>query len=103
MTWQRSGLRVARLPAFDCREERSDRDPVDCIGERAGARTLDLLIKSQLLYQLSYALPKGICSAPKVARNIGMGTGAVNLKKGAFASHPEHRLTQPCAPAFPYS
>lgn len=28
-------------------------------GERAGIRTLDLLIKSQLLYRLSYALPGG--------------------------------------------
>ena len=28
-------------------------------GERAGIRTLDLLIKSQLLYRLSYALPRG--------------------------------------------
>jgi hypothetical protein len=28
-------------------------------GERAGIRTLDLLIKSQLLYRLSYALPQG--------------------------------------------
>ena len=28
-------------------------------GERAGIRTLDLLIKSQLLYRLSYALPWG--------------------------------------------
>ena len=27
-------------------------------GECAGIRTLDLLIKSQLLYRLSYALPK---------------------------------------------
>jgi hypothetical protein len=26
-------------------------------GERAGARTRDPLIKSQMLYQLSYALP----------------------------------------------
>lgn len=26
-------------------------------GERAGTRTLDPLIKSQLLYRLSYALP----------------------------------------------
>ena len=31
-------------------------DLVDCFGERDGARTHDLLIKSQLLYQLSYAL-----------------------------------------------
>jgi hypothetical protein len=30
--------------------------PVDLFGERAGARTRDLLIKSQLLYRLSYAL-----------------------------------------------
>ena len=29
------------------------------IGERAGARTRDLLIKSQLLYHLSYALDAG--------------------------------------------
>ena len=28
------------------------------IGESAGVRTLDLLIKSQLLYRLSYALPR---------------------------------------------
>ncbi len=28
-------------------------------GERAGVRTLDLLIKSQLLYRLSYALHAG--------------------------------------------
>lgn len=28
-------------------------------GERAGVRTPDLLIKSQLLYRLSYALPRG--------------------------------------------
>ena len=34
-----------------------NRKPLDFVGERAGARTLDLLIKSQLLYQLSYALP----------------------------------------------
>ena len=27
-------------------------------GESAGVRTLDLLIKSQLLYRLSYALPR---------------------------------------------
>ena len=29
------------------------------IGERGGARTRDLLIKSQLLYRLSYALALG--------------------------------------------
>src|SRR5690606_8615515 len=32
-------------------------DSSDRCGERAGVRTLDLLIKSQLLYRLSYALP----------------------------------------------
>ena len=32
-------------------------DFLDFVGERAGIRTLDLLIKSQLLYRLSYALP----------------------------------------------
>jgi hypothetical protein len=30
--------------------------PQEVLGERAGIRTLDLLIKSQLLYRLSYAL-----------------------------------------------
>ena len=30
------------------------------IGERAGIRTLDPVIKSHVLYQLSYALAKGI-------------------------------------------
>ena len=29
-------------------------------GERAGIRTRDLLIKSQLLYRLSYALGRGV-------------------------------------------
>jgi hypothetical protein len=31
------------------------------LGERAGARTRDHLIKSQVLYQLSYALAAGVC------------------------------------------
>ena len=39
-------------------------------GESAGIRTLDLLIKSQLLYRLSYALPCGFCAASRSARNI---------------------------------
>ena len=33
------------------------------VGERAGGRTLDLLIKSQLLYRLSYTLPKQLPQA----------------------------------------
>jgi hypothetical protein len=39
-------------------------------GERAGIRTLDLLIKSQLLYRLSYALPGGAKTPRGSARNI---------------------------------
>ncbi len=31
--------------------------PIEIVGERAGTRTQDLLIKSQMLYRLSYALP----------------------------------------------
>ena len=31
-------------------------------GERAGTRTQDLLIKSQLLYRLSYALLDAVCA-----------------------------------------
>ena len=30
------------------------------LGERAGTRTQDPLIKSQMLYRLSYALPSGV-------------------------------------------
>ena len=46
----------------------------DFVGERAGTRTRDLLIKSQLLYRLSYALvtmrkivPVDAVSIPKKA------------------------------------
>ncbi len=38
---------------------RINRQLLDFIGERAGTRTQDLLIKSQLLYRLSYALALG--------------------------------------------
>jgi hypothetical protein len=34
----------------------ASREERNLIGERAGTRTQDLLIKSQLLYRLSYAL-----------------------------------------------
>src|ERR1041385_4309331 len=37
------------------------RDLQGFCGERAGTRTQDLLIKSQLLYRLSYALAKAGC------------------------------------------
>lgn len=40
-------------------------------GERAGIRTLDLLIKSQLLYRLSYALPYGTNRPRKCAEHTG--------------------------------
>jgi hypothetical protein len=52
-------------------------------GERAGIRTLDLLIKSQLLYRLSYAL-----GPFKVRRNIGRDQEAVNLKAAGAAALP---------------
>ncbi len=54
-------------------------------GERAGIRTLDLLIKSQLLYRLSYALPKAE-AASKLRRNIGRVPVPVNRKKGVVQS-----------------
>ena len=54
-------------------------------GESAGVRTLDLLIKSQLLYRLSYALP---CEAVKHSlesgRNIGRVLRKVNPEKSCF-------------------
>ncbi len=62
-------------------QRRSDGDG----GERAGARTLDLLIKSQLLYQLSYALPAGSSEPRKLRRNIERRLSAVNRKKVSFS------------------
>ena len=49
-------------------------------GERAGTRTLDLLIKSQLLYQLSYALGRLSIAA---GRTVGAARGAVNAAPAA--------------------
>ena len=47
----------------------------DFDGERAGVRTLDLLIKSQLLYRLSYTLPRadrpGKCAEHKEVVLVG--------------------------------
>ena len=57
-------------------------------GERAGIRTLDLLIKSQLLYRLSYALPNGGEAPLGSGRNIGRGTFAVNPKKQDYIIFP---------------
>lgn len=41
----------------------------------------DLLIKSQLLYRLSYALPRARKAALEIARNIGRVPRPVNRKK----------------------
>ncbi|CDX19779.1 hypothetical protein MPLB_180087 [Mesorhizobium sp. ORS 3324] len=53
------------------------------LGERDGIRTHDLLIKSQLLYRLSYALPRAGNAALEIARNIGRVDRPVNRKKMA--------------------
>ena len=55
-------------------------DILNIFGESDGARTHDLLIKSQLLYQLSYALPlRGRFFTPAgSARNICRRPIAVN-------------------------
>ena len=44
----------------------------DCSGERAGTRTQDLLIKSQLLYRLSYALESETEGAFPLIRTDGI-------------------------------
>jgi hypothetical protein len=52
-------MRRYRLGPYIASPRRSWRRPPSCsflAGEPAGIRTLDLLIKSQLLYQLSYGL-----------------------------------------------
>ena len=51
-------------------------------GERAGVRTPDLLIKSQLLYRLSYALPE---------EQIVPGSAAEH--KGEFSNGQHHKIT----------
>jgi hypothetical protein len=48
------GFKAGKFPATSAA---NGRDPT---GERAGIRTLDPVIKSHVLYQLSYALAKGI-------------------------------------------
>jgi hypothetical protein len=58
-------------------------DLFDDFGERAGIRTLDLLIKSQLLYRLSYALPqnRGVACPAEVGGHMHSGLVLVNPKK----------------------
>src|SRR5947209_9863789 len=53
------------------------------LGERAGTRTRDPLIKSQMLYQLSYALPRGGCD---VAATLG-GVNPHEAHASAAISH----------------
>src|SRR5215510_12075812 len=60
----------------------------DFIGGRTRTRTLDPLIKSQLLYQLSYApgpaaVARGRGSVAKPSRTV-QGTGAVRASPGAL-------------------
>ena len=50
----------------------------DFIGERDGIRTHDPLIKSQMLYQLSYALPKG----PRKEQGKGQGWSSLIVEEG---------------------
>ena len=57
------------------------RQCVEIVGERAGARTQDLLIKSQLLYRLSYALDAG---------QIALRSGAEH-RQGSPAGQPAFR------------
>jgi hypothetical protein len=48
-------------------------DLVDLIGEPAGTRTQDHLIKSQVLYQLSYRLSVAVCRGATPGRSIVPG------------------------------
>ncbi len=41
---------------------------IGCLGERGGTRTHDHMIKSHVLYQLSYALARVECDEPSTRR-----------------------------------
>ena len=62
-------------------------------GERAGIRTLDLLIKSQLLYRLSYALPCGTNRPRKCAEHTG-GLQIGQHHKIKFLQHKFKKIAQ---------
>ncbi|GEM_PF-2055524 len=64
-------------------------------GESAGIRTLDLLIKSQLLYRLSYALPWRAWLPFGSARNICRAIRSVNPKKALSAINPVFFVAPP--------
>ena len=68
--WGRAGQARNRLTS----NGRTKDEAPKAIGERAGARTLDLLIKSQLLYQLSYALPTRETAPDAVRRGLRLHT-----------------------------
>ncbi len=59
-------------------------------GERAGIRTLDLLIKSQLLYRLSYALPVRVFKAPAEVGGTYAGDLAGSTRKIALSRAKMH-------------
>ncbi len=62
------------------------RKSFDLIGERDGIRTHDLLIKSQLLYRLSYALPRARKRRPR---------NCAEHRESAAAGQPEKDGRQP--------
>jgi hypothetical protein len=56
--WRAGGQPTNRVVNRDLVQFRFLKKTPTCDGEPAGVRTRDLLIKSQLLYRLSYRLPK---------------------------------------------
>ena len=70
----RAGLMELREPRIRWRCGGGDREPIQGGGGRTRARTWDPLIKSQLLYQLSYA-PE--CSGNHDVERLSSGSGGV--------------------------
>jgi hypothetical protein len=54
------GFKAGKFPATIAANGHVSGADYEPTGERAGIRTLDPVIKSHVLYQLSYALAKGI-------------------------------------------
>ena len=59
----------------------------DFHGESVGVRTRDLLIKSQLLYRLSYALPDARRFTRLEVRGTYAGAPSWSTKKSSFPVH----------------
>ena len=59
----------------------------DFHGESVGVRTRDLLIKSQLLYRLSYALPEAERCVRLEVRGTYAGAPLRSTKKSPFPVH----------------